>query len=69
MARAAELGMRPLVAHCHLGLGTLWARAGHRETALEHLAAARTLYRDMDMRSWLPQVEAALIEMGARTEA
>jgi hypothetical protein len=27
----AELGMRPLVAHCHLGLGTLCATTGQRE--------------------------------------
>jgi tetratricopeptide (TPR) repeat protein len=28
IALAGELGMRPLVAHCHLGLGTLYGRMG-----------------------------------------
>ena len=32
-ARAEELGMRPLVAHCRAGLGTLYAQTGHREQA------------------------------------
>jgi hypothetical protein len=64
MARADELGMRPLVAHCHLGLGTTCRQAGHREKAVEHLTAARALYRGMGMCFWLPQVETVLIEMG-----
>ena len=33
LALAEELGMRPLQAHCHLGLGTLYARIGRREQA------------------------------------
>jgi class 3 adenylate cyclase len=31
LALAAPRGMRPLVAHCHLGLGKLYRRAGKRE--------------------------------------
>src|SRR5258707_12848722 len=50
--------MRPLVAHCHLGFGTLFQRTGKREQAGEHLATATTLYREMDMRFWLEQAEA-----------
>ena len=50
---AAARGMRPLVAHCHLGLATTYARAGARTEAIEHLAAAAALYREMGMRSWL----------------
>ena len=30
LALADELGMRPLVAHCHLGLGKLYRRTGDR---------------------------------------
>jgi DNA-binding NtrC family response regulator/tetratricopeptide (TPR) repeat protein len=56
----AELGMRPLVAHCHLGLGKLYRRMDKREEAKEHLATATTMYRDMDMRFWLEQAEAEL---------
>jgi tetratricopeptide (TPR) repeat protein len=50
---ASELGMRPLVAHCHLALGKLYRRIGQREQASEHLATATTMYREMDMRFWL----------------
>jgi class 3 adenylate cyclase/tetratricopeptide (TPR) repeat protein len=55
---ARKLGMRPLVAHCHLGLGKLHDRAGNREQAREHLATATTMYREMGMRFYLEQAEA-----------
>ncbi len=61
-ALAEALGMRPLVAHCHLGLGRLSRRTGEREQAQEHLTTATTMYREMDMRFWLEQAEA---EIGA----
>jgi tetratricopeptide (TPR) repeat protein len=57
MILAAELGMRPLVAHCHLGLGKLCRRTGKREQAHEHLMTATTMYREMDMRFYLEQAE------------
>src|SRR5262245_11561714 len=47
---AGELGMRPLVAHCHLGLGKLYRRTGKLQDAQEHLTTATTMYREMDMR-------------------
>jgi len=50
--------MRPLVAHCHLGLGKLYRRTGKREQALEHLTTATTMYREMDMRFWQEQAAA-----------
>jgi tetratricopeptide (TPR) repeat protein len=56
---AYELGMRPLVAHCHLGLGKLCARTGRRDQAAERLDTAATMFRDMDMRFWLGQAETA----------
>jgi hypothetical protein len=59
-ALAEELGMRPLQAHCYLGLGTLHGKAGQREQARTELSAAITLYRAMDMTFWLPQAEATL---------
>jgi len=64
LGRAEELGMRPLVAHCHLGLGGLYRRTGKRQQAQEHLTAATTMYREMDMRFWLEQAEAELREPG-----
>jgi tetratricopeptide (TPR) repeat protein len=60
--RATELGMRPLVAHCHLGLGQLYRRTGDQGKAQEHLTTATTMYREMDMRFWLEQAEAELKE-------
>jgi class 3 adenylate cyclase/tetratricopeptide (TPR) repeat protein len=53
----AQLGMRPLVAHCHLGLGKLYQRTGEPKRAKEHVTAATTLYRDMGMTYWLEQAE------------
>jgi tetratricopeptide (TPR) repeat protein len=64
LALADELGMRPLVAHCHLGLGTLYTRIGRREQARTALSAAIALYRAMDMTFWLPQAETALAQVG-----
>jgi len=64
LALANELGMRPLVAHCHRGLGTLYAATGQREHTRTELAAAIALYRDMDMTFWLPQAEAVLVQAG-----
>jgi len=58
MALADELGMRPLLAHCHLGLGKLYTRAHGRDRAKENLAAAMTMFRDLDMRFWLERAEA-----------
>jgi tetratricopeptide (TPR) repeat protein len=63
LALAEELGMRPLQAHCHLGLGTLYATTGQREQAHVALAAAIALYRTMDMTFWLPQAEAILAQV------
>ena len=63
LALAEELGMRPLQAHCHRGLGTLYAATGQREQARTALSTALTLYRDMDMTFWLPQTEAALAQV------
>ena len=62
LALAEPCGMRPLVAHCHLGLGKLHGRAGKREQAREHLTTATTMYREMDMKYWLERAEAGLTE-------
>ena len=61
LALAEPRGMRPLVAHCHLGLGRLYARTGKRG-AQEHLAIAMTMYREMAMRYWLEQAETGMKE-------
>ena len=60
-ALANELGMRPLVAHCHLGVGKLCRRTGDRAKAEEHLTTAATMYREMDMGFWLERAESELV--------
>jgi tetratricopeptide (TPR) repeat protein len=60
---AAALGMRPLQAHCHLGLGTLYAATSQHELARTALSTAIELYRAMEMTFWLPQTEAALAQV------
>jgi tetratricopeptide (TPR) repeat protein len=60
---AEDLGMRPLQAHCHRGLGTLYATIGQQEQARAELSTAIVLYRAMDMTFWLPQTEAALAQV------
>jgi tetratricopeptide (TPR) repeat protein len=68
-ALADELGMRPLLAHCHFGLGTLYAKSGQPAQARPELSAAVALYRAMDMTFWLPQAEAALAQIDRAGEA
>jgi class 3 adenylate cyclase/tetratricopeptide (TPR) repeat protein len=54
----AELnGMRPLVAHCHLGLGKLYRNTSKPEQSRGNLRTATTLYLEMDMGYWLEQSE------------
>jgi hypothetical protein len=65
-ALAEELGMRPLVAHCHRGLGTVYAAIGQREQARAELSMAVEMYRGMEMTFWLPDAEAALAQMERR---
>ena len=57
LTAAEALGMRPLVAQCHLGLGRLHRRAGKQAQAVEHLDAARTMFREMSMSWWLGEAE------------
>ena len=58
LALATELGMRPLVAHGHFGLGQLYRRTGDQAKAHEHLTTAATMYREMGMNFWLEKAEA-----------
>jgi class 3 adenylate cyclase/tetratricopeptide (TPR) repeat protein len=60
---AEALGMRPLQAHCHRGLGTLYAKREQREQVRAELSTAIDLYRAMQMTFWLPEAEAALAQV------
>ena len=59
-ALAEELGLRPLLAHCHLAFGKLYQRAGTRSPGRAHLAKAATMFGEMDMRYWREQAEVAM---------
>ena len=56
--------MRPLIAHCHLDLGTLSPYMGKQDPARKHLTIAATMYREMDMRFWLEQVMTVMQHLG-----
>jgi hypothetical protein len=60
---AQKLGMRPVQAHCHLGLGQIHARAKEFPKARSELLSAVELYRAMSMPFWLSKAEAALGEL------
>jgi Tetratricopeptide repeat len=64
LSLAHELGMRPTVAHCHLGLGRLDQRLGKCEKAQEHLTTAIAMYCEMGMTYWLEQTEAEMRQLG-----
>jgi tetratricopeptide (TPR) repeat protein len=66
LALAEELGMRPLQAHCHHSLGTLYVATGQQEQARAELSAALDLYQAMEMTFWLPETEAALAQVEGR---
>jgi hypothetical protein len=55
--------MRPLQAHCHRGLGTLYAATGQWEQAGTELTTTIALYRAMEMTFWLPETETALAQV------
>jgi tetratricopeptide (TPR) repeat protein len=56
-ALADERGMRPLAAHCYLGLAKLYRRTGKPHQAQEHLTTATRMYRDMGMQLWLENAQ------------
>jgi tetratricopeptide (TPR) repeat protein len=60
MALASELGMAPLLAHCHFGLGEGYSRASKNEQSQEHLLAAAGMYRTLEMSPWIREIEMAL---------
>jgi class 3 adenylate cyclase/tetratricopeptide (TPR) repeat protein len=60
LVSARERGMRPLMAHCHLGLGKLFRRTNERPRAAAELATAAALFREMKMRAWVDEAESLL---------
>jgi tetratricopeptide (TPR) repeat protein len=64
LSLADELGMCPLQAHCHLGLGTLYTKIGQAGPACAELSTAIALYHSVEMTFWLPEAETALAQVG-----
>jgi class 3 adenylate cyclase/tetratricopeptide (TPR) repeat protein len=60
LALAEARGMRPLIAHCHLGLGRLHRQIGRLDEARMELSTAIGMLRQMEMTHWLPEAEAEL---------
>jgi len=60
IALTEELGMRPLLGQCHLGLGRLYGRVGQRADAEQHLSAAIATFRALDIPFWLERAHAEL---------
>jgi hypothetical protein len=60
LALAEQLEMRPLQAHCHLGLGKLYRRISRLDEARAELATAVPMLREMGMAFWLPEAEREL---------
>jgi len=60
LSLAKELGMRPLVAHCHLGLGNLYSRTGRHPESREWFRIAAGMYLEMGMQFWLDRAEAGM---------
>jgi hypothetical protein len=56
--------MRPLIAHCHVGLGKLYRRSGDLQMTTKHLNNGVTMMREMEMGLWLERAETELRELG-----
>jgi hypothetical protein len=57
---AHELGMRPLQAHCYLGLGKIHAQSKDTRMAQFEIGKASDLYRTMHMPCWIDKSAFAL---------
>ncbi len=60
MTEAHQVGLRPLIARCHLGLGTLYRHTAKRQPAHEHLTNATTMFHEMEMEFWLEKTAAEM---------
>ena len=57
---AAELGMRPYVAHSRFGLGRIFGRMGRRYDAREQFTTALSMYHELGMDDWPEAAKAEL---------
>ena len=64
LAIAEELKMQPLVAHVRMGWGRVCRLLGDRLRAEEHLVAAFTLFREMDVPFWVKKCGEEMMQVG-----
>ena len=62
---AENLNLRPLVAHCRLGIGRLHSRIGDLETARRDLATAADIYNSLGMQKGAGETQQALSELSS----
>jgi hypothetical protein len=67
LALSAQMGTRPMEAHCHLGLGRLYRLIGRRDEARTELSTAVAMLREMGMAFWLTEAQAELSQLGPST--
>ena len=58
--QAEALRMRPLLAHCHRGLGQAHKISGEKSEARSELKSAMDLYRSMGIELWIPEIQSAI---------
>ena len=61
---AEELKMQPLVAHVRMGWGRACRLLGDRLRSEEHLVAAFTLFREMDVPFWVKKCGEEMMQVG-----
>jgi tetratricopeptide (TPR) repeat protein len=53
LQQASDLSMRPLVAHCHKGLSSIYISHGQKKEAQAEIKKAHEIYRSLEMNYWL----------------
>lgn len=61
LSLAEMRGMRPLIAHCRLGIGKIYRRTGKHQEAGELLTSASAMYREMNVSFWASHAEAEMV--------
>jgi tetratricopeptide (TPR) repeat protein len=65
LQHASDLLMRPLVAHCHKGLGLVYLTSQRNNEALSELQTSAESYRSMGMDFWALQADSALAQIAS----
>jgi hypothetical protein len=63
LALCSDLGMRPLAAHCRMGIGSAHASRGSLTEAKAEIGAALDQFHDMGMTLWRDRAQAVFSAM------